>query len=767
MERVFIGVAWPYANAAIHIGGFAGVYLPADAFARYHRLRGHEVLMVSGSDVHGTPILVTAEKEGASAEEIARRYDATNREALARLGVSFDLYTTTHTIVHERTVHELFLALLENGYIDRRAEENPYCPKHARFLPDRYVTGTCPYCGSTTARGDECDRCGRILEPRELGAPRCRLCETPAEFRSSEHLYLRLDKLEPKVRAFLSERPHLRPNVAKTARNFLEAGLHPTAITRDLEWGVPIPLEGFGSKRFYVWFDAVIGYLSASREWAIRSGRPEAWRAFWDPTEAVRSYYFLGKDNIFHHTIVWPAILLGAGGLQLPYDVPANEWLLVGGGKISKSKPADLDLLLPSLVERFAPDLLRFYAAQLAPQHHDTEFNWDEFFQLTDDVLSNQYGNLVQRILVLTRDRAGHRIPTPPADWRDDAPGGVGERLRSVHEAVGREFEAVHLKEALELALSEVREANRRVHEAKPWQAPAPERDRALYEGLWVLQAVATWLSPFLPHSSAEVYRMLGLARPPGPGDWALAVTPPVPGRALGEVRPLFPRREESGTRAPHPAPAAPAPEPTGAATKATGLDDGALPPLDLRVGRIRKVEPHPSADRLYVLEVDVGEATPRTLVAGIRPYYNAEALVDRPIAVLANLEPRTIRRITSQGMLLAADDGERAVLLAPPARATPGTPLLKGPRPRGSVPYSGFERTPIVVGRAKGPAPDGGTEVDVGGRSVRVAGAFAKDSPLVVRLDADGAPKGEALAGPDGTAVTPSETLPPGTRVR
>lgn len=752
MERIFVGVAWPYANAAIHIGGFAGAYLPADIFARYHRLRGREVLMVSGSDVHGTPILVTAEQQGGTPQEVAARYHAVNRDALARLGISFDLFTDTTTVVHERSVHELFFALLENGVIARKTEESPYCPKHRRFLPDRYVLGTCPHCGSPTARGDECDRCGRILEPKELGAPRCRLCQTPAEFRSSEHLFLLLDKLAPKLEEFLAARPHLRANVGKTARNFLAEGLHPTSITRDLDWGVPVPLEGFDAKRFYVWFEAVVGYLSASREWAIRQGHPDAWKPFWTPDPSLRSYYFLGKDNVFHHTVVWPSILLGVGGLALPYDVPANEWLLVGGGKISKSRPEDLGLLLPALLERFAPDVIRFYAAQMAPQHHDTEFQWEEFLQLTDDVLSNQYGNLVQRILVLVRERCGGRIPAPPPGWKEDGPGSVGGRLRAAHAAIEGEVEAVHLKEALDLALAEVREANRRFHEAKPWQAADAERDRALYEGLWAVQAVATWLAPFLPFSSAEVYRMLRLDGPPGPGAWANAVTPPTVGRSLAEVRPLFPRRIDPK------APSA-APPPGGTAPPAS---------LDVRVGEIREVAPHPSADRLYVLKVELGEPTLRTIVAGIRPFYAPEALVGRRIVVLANLEPRTIRKVTSQGMLLAADDGERAVLLDPPSGAAPGTRLLPSTGPSAPVSYAAFEATPLVVGRITAAAPSGGWSVDVGTRTVIAEGEATPGPSVVVQLDGPEAGHGRLLSAIGHGPVAPSSaSLPAGTRVR
>ncbi|MCI4344692.1 MAG: class I tRNA ligase family protein, partial [Thermoplasmata archaeon] len=302
MARIFIGVAWPYANGPFHIGHLAGAYLPADLFARYHRLRGDEVLMVSGSDMHGTPILVRAEQEGIPAEEVAQRYDTINREAFRRLGFTYDLFTNTRTLVHRSTVQELFLALLENSYLARRTDQNAYCPKHQRFLPDRYLVGTCPHCGNENARGDECDHCGRVLTPLELKSPRCSLCGTPAEFRPSEHFFLLLDKLQPKLEAYTRARHGWRANVVGVTRNFLEVGLHPTPITRDLDWGIPLPLDGYETKRFYVWFDALIGYLSASKEWAIRAGKPEAWRRFWAAEESVRQYYFLGKDNIFYHT---------------------------------------------------------------------------------------------------------------------------------------------------------------------------------------------------------------------------------------------------------------------------------------------------------------------------------------------------------------------------------------------------------------------------------------------------------------------------------
>ncbi len=750
MPRIFVGIAWPYSNGPFHLGQLAGAFLPGDIFARYHRLRGHEVLMVSGSDMHGTPTTFTAEKEGVPPATIAERYHAVNRDAFERLGFSFDLYTSTRTVVHEKTVQELFLKLLEHGYIARRTEEYPYCPKHARFLPDRYLLGTCPHCGNLEARGDECDQCGRPLTPRELGSPRCRLCGTPAEFRPSEHFYLELDKLQAPLADFVGRQAHWRPATRRVAENFLEEGLHPTPISRDIDWGVPLPLEGYASKRFYVWFEAVIGYLSASKEWAIRTGTPTAWHRYWDERESVRAYYFIGKDNRFFHTITWPAILLGTGGLQLPYDVPANEWMLVSGGKISKSKENDRGAFLPALLDRYPPDVIRFYAALLAPQNRDTELDWAEFDQVWRDWLADQYGNLVQRTLVLVRERFGGRLPAPPEGWRADAADGVGAHLKATHERIAAEYDAVRLKEALDLALSEVREANRRFHDARPWDAADADRSRAIYETVWRLQAIATWLAPVLPFSSAEVFRMLGAADPPGRGSWDAVLDPPPPDRPIGELKPLFPKETAPLSKT---APTAPAP--------------GAPIPLSVRAGLVKSVAVHPSADKLYVLEIDLGEPAPRTVVAGLRPSYKAEELTGRSIILLANLAPRTIRRMTSQGMVLAVDVGERSVVLAAPAGTPPGSFVTGAAAADRTISYEEFASIPLVIGRATGPAPDGATAADVGGRSVVVPGTWAIGTWGVVRLAGPGSDRGEFLSfGPD-RPVGPASEVVAGAKVR
>jgi methionyl-tRNA synthetase len=748
-----VAIAWPYANGPFHIGHLAGAYLPGDIFARFQRARGREVLMVSGSDMHGTPVLVAAEREGSTAETVARRNDAINRKAFADLGVSFDLFTSTHTPLHERTVHEVFLTLLRNGYIDRRTEEYAYCPKHTRFLPDRYLTGECPYCGNPQARGDECDRCGRVLEPKQLKHPVCSLCRTPAEFRPSEHFFLKLERLESALGQFLADKDYWRPNVVAFTQNFRAQGLHATPITRDLDWGIPIPLDGYAGKCFYVWFEAVIGYLSASREWALRAGQPDSWRRFWDASEPVRAYYFVGKDNIYHHTIFWPSMLLGVGGYALPYDVPANEWLVIGGGKLSKSRSPGADVTIPSLLERYPADVIRFYAALLAPQNHDTEFQWEEFEQVSESILSNQWGNLVQRLLVFVRDKEGSVVPSPPPSW-SAAGSPIGERLRAAHTAITRELEAVDLKEALELILVEIREGNKRFHDAKPWQADEATRRTSLYEGLWLVKAAATWLEPYLPHSSSEVYRMLGYPARSSP--WDEATAPPTPGQKIGDVQPLFPRREP--TRRPSAATPPSEPAPTASASS---------PPFDIRTALILSAAPHPSADRLYKLELDVGPLGHRTIVAGLRAHYTVEQLQGARILLLANLEPRTIRSVTSQGMLLATEAEGRVLLLHPPETARIGDAVVGGGEGSPVISIDALERTPLRVGAVVGVESGGTSRISLGDREVVVAGEWRIGERLVLRLFPSESRPAEVIRFGPGSPAFADPNVPPGSGVR
>ena len=352
-QCILVAVAWPYANGPLHLGHIAGCYLPADIFARYHRLKGNRVLMVSGSDQHGTPITIRAEREGLDPQDVVDRYHADFLRSWQRMGISFDLFTTTGTDNHRQVVHDVFRALQDKSYIYTDTMLLPYCSSCRRFLPDRYVEGTCPHCGNSNARGDQCDSCGRTLNPEDLVGPRCGICGTPPEFKNSEHFFLRLSAFQEPLLEWIRQQSHWRANVLNFSRSYVEDGLKDRAISRDISWGVPLPLNGYDDKRIYVWFEAVIGYLSASKEWAQRECQPDKWEDFWTNPEA-RAYYFIGKDNIPFHTIIWPAILLGYGGFNLPYDVPANEFLSLENRQFSTSR--DWAVWLPDYLERYDPD---------------------------------------------------------------------------------------------------------------------------------------------------------------------------------------------------------------------------------------------------------------------------------------------------------------------------------------------------------------------------------------------------------------------------
>ena len=508
-ERIFIGVAWPYANGSLHLGHLAGCYLAADIFARYHRMRGNEVLMVSGSDTHGTPITIRADQEGISPAAVVERYHAEFLTTWERLGIGFDLFTHTNTANHQRVVHDIFTSLREQGYIYAADMLLAYCGNCERFLPDRYVEGVCPHCAYDRARGDQCDQCGRTLDPQELRESRCILCGGGPEFRESEHFFLKLSAFQEPLLDWIREQGHWRANVSHQTRSFLESGLKDRAITRDLSWGVPIPLEGYAGKRIYVWFEAVIGYLSAAVEWAANKGQPERWQDFWkDP--ATRSYYFIGKDNIPFHSIIWPAMLMGYGhGLNLPYDVPANEFLSLENRKFSTSQ--NWAVWLPDYLERYDPDPLRYLLSINMPESGDADFSWAEFVRRNNEELVATYGNLVNRTLSLTYRNFDGKVPGPgPLDERDAA---MLQAAQTALAAVGESLGNTRFKAALGQAFGLARETNRYLDTKVPWSALREDRAAAattLFVALQVINCLKVILTPFLPFSSQKLHEYLG-----------------------------------------------------------------------------------------------------------------------------------------------------------------------------------------------------------------------------------------------------------------
>ena len=528
-RHILTAPAWPYANGPRHIGHVSGFGLPADMFARYQRMAGNKVLMVSGTDEHGTPIQVQADAAGVSARELADRYNRVIAEDLVGLDMSYDLFTRTTTRNHYAITQEIFKGLYENGYLFPRKTMGAISPSTGRTLPDRYIEGTCPICGYESARGDQCDNCGNQLDPADLIDPRSKINGETPEFVETEHFFLDLPAFADVLGTWLQSKSGLwRPNVLKFSLNLLD-NLKPRAVTRDLDWGVPVPLDGWRDrpdKRIYVWFDAVIGYLSASVEWARRSGDPDAWRAWWNDPDA-EAYYFMGKDNIVFHAEIWPAMLLGYGGkgakggtpgalgaLNLPTDVVASEYLTMEGRKFSSSR--SVVIYVRDFLERYDVDALRYYLAVAGPENQDTDFTWSEFIRRNNDELLANWGNLVNRSVSFAARNIG---AIPEAGTLTDADNELIQRSRGAFKEVGDALSRSRFKAAINEVMRTLADANKYLSEQAPWKLREsdPERMRTiLHVALQLVDDGKTLLTPFLPRSSQKVYEMLG-----GSGAWS------------------------------------------------------------------------------------------------------------------------------------------------------------------------------------------------------------------------------------------------------
>jgi methionyl-tRNA synthetase len=573
-DTIHVSVAWPYANGDLHIGHLAGALLPADVFARYHRLKGSRVLMVSGSDSHGTPISVEADKRGVSARELFEHYHRRHLEAQRAIGISYDLYTHTDTENHHRIAQGFFTRLHEAGHLFRQKQRQLYSEAEQRFLPDRYVEGTCPVCGFGGARGDQCDNCGSLLDALDLIEPRSKTDGSRPVVRETEHFFFNLPAFSARLETYLAEHAsHWRPNVIHFARNLLAEGLKPRPFTRDVEWGIAVPLAGWEQKRIYVWFEALMGYFSASIEWAHNAGRPEAWRDWWcDPS--ARIYNFLGKDNIPFHTIYWQAEILGVGTwgedrrpLNLPYDVPANEFMNVEGAKFSKSR--NWAIWLPDILERYDPDAIRYYVAATMPEARDSEFAWADFVRRNNDELVATWGNLVNRVLSFAYKHWEGRAPDPAGLRPED------ERLLHLVDAgfpaAGEHLEAVRIRPALSEAIGLAGEVNRYLDQQGPWFTIKSDRAAAaktIYTALRAIDSLKVMLAPFLPFSAERLHRALGFEQPlfgnirietyqeadrghealvydagPAAGAWQPSALQP--GQALRQPEPLYRKLED------------------------------------------------------------------------------------------------------------------------------------------------------------------------------------------------------------------------------
>ena len=734
-EHVLICVAWPYANGPLHLGHVAGCYLPPDIQFRFERALGNRVLMVSGSDEHGTPITVSAEQQGVSPQDIVDKYHAINLQALLDLGCSWSmsvdprgaeyggaLFNRTSDVRHKSLVQENFSKLEDAGYFQRKTMEQYFeiDPEGGgRFLPDRYIEGTCPACESPGARGDQCDECGATYEAAELQQPISKMNpDAKVEIRPTEHLFYRLDLFQTALENHSERRQRVwKSNVKAMTKQWLDMGLRPRAVTRDLDWGIEVPLEGedWAGKCVYVWFEAVQGYYTCARIWSENNQRQlsdgvDAWKKWWHVAEdgrEPRHLYFLGKDNIPFHTVIWPAILLGLnqaergldassppqlpspGELALESNVPAMEYLMLAGGQFSKSRKHAV--WLPSFLERFDPDTLRYYLSINMPEQHDTDFNWPDFVEKINSELIAAYGNFVHRVLTLADRLPSSSGENPLAVFDGHECCQVHQlHLESSLSEITESLQRHRYKEALRHIMNIAQYGNQILQAAAPWKhlkerGEGHETSLATLAFCWrISRFLAITTQPFLPTSAQRLWSNLGfegqvsevlwhesvnwtsdmewVAQPPQPLferldlDAILKVEEGLVGEAAVEqsspVHGIKGGKKSGGKQMDE------APEGT------TYVDFDTFLKVNLRVGRIESVEDHPNADKLYVVSLIDGSDAGRTICAGLKEFYTPESLTGKTVIFVENLKPRPLRGVLSEGMMLAADDGQGTVRL-------------------------------------------------------------------------------------------------------
>ena len=672
-KRTLITAALPYANGPVHIGHLAGVYIPSDIYARYLRLRGEEVLFVCGSDEHGVPIAIKAKKEGVTPQDIVDRYDGIIRQSFADFGITFDIYGRTTSPTHRELASSIFLTIYDKGGFIEEESEQYYDPEAKQFLADRYITGTCPRCQNERAYGDQCESCGSTLNPTDLIHPKSAISGATPELRKTKHWYLPLDKHEPFLKQWiLEEHKEWKSNVYGQCKSWLDGGLQPRAVSRDLDWGIPVPVEGAEGKVLYVWFDAPIGYISNTKELL-----PDSWEKWWK-SDDTRLLHFIGKDNIVFHCIVFPAMLRAEGSYILPENVPANEFLNLEGDKISTSRnwAVWLNEYLEDLPGK--QDVLRYVLTANAPETKDNDFTWRDFQARNNNELVAVFGNFVNRALVLTSKYFDGKVPALGALTDFDRE--TLAELSTVRAAIERELDNFHFREALKEAMNLARLGNKYLADTEPWKLAKTDMERVatiLNISLQITANLAIAFAPFLPMSSEKLCKMLAIDLPAwtdlGRSDLIEA------GHTLGEASLLFEKIEDDVIEAQiqklQATKEANEAAEDHAAPIAENIDFEDFLKLDIRVGTVTECTKVPKADKLLQFRIDDGLGG-RTIVSGIAEHYAPEELVGKQVCFIANLPPRKLRGIESQGMILSAADRTTGQLrvITPQGPITPGS---------------------------------------------------------------------------------------------
>lgn len=673
-KRNLITAALPYANGPVHIGHLAGVYVPADIYSRYLRLRGEDIIFICGSDEHGVPITIKARQEGVSPKEIVDRYHRMNKESFERLGIQFDIYHRTSHPTHHKTASDFFRTLHDRGEFTARETEQYYDPEARQFLADRYITGTCPKCGYDKAYGDQCEQCGSSLAATDLINPKSTISGAKPVLKKTKHWYLPLDKYEGFLKKWiLEENKHWKPNVYGQCKSWLDGGLEPRAVTRDLDWGIPVPIEGAEGKVLYVWFDAPIGYISATKDLTDR------WEEYWK-NQDTRMIHFIGKDNIVFHCIIFPVMLKAEGSYILPENVPANEFLNLEGDKISTSR--NWAVWLHEYLDEFPgkQDVLRYVLCANAPEAKDNDFTWKDFQARNNNELVAILGNFVHRALVLTHKYFDGKVPDPAASDAYDRE--VLDSIASYRGKVEDNLDHFRFREALKEAMNLARLGNKYLADTEPWILIKSDPKRVasiLYTSLQITASLSALIEPFLPFSSRRLAGFLNVERV----DWKdigkkdlLAV-----GHEIAQPKLLFEKIEDKtiqfqleklqNSKKMNEMKESPLPEPKA------DISYEDFSRMDIRIARILAAERVPKTDKLIMLELDTGIDT-RTVVTGIAEYFSAEELPGKQVTFLANLAPRTIRGIESHGMVLLAEDPSgRLIFVTPDEETGEGSAVL------------------------------------------------------------------------------------------
>ncbi|MCM1110757.1 MAG: methionine--tRNA ligase [Clostridium sp.] len=675
-KRTLITTALPYANGPVHIGHLAGVYVPADIYARYLRMKGEEVIMIGGSDEHGVPITLKARKEGVTPQDIVDRYHKIIKDSMEELGISFDIYSRTTSAIHNETASEFFRHLYDNGKFVVKTSLQPYDESAGEFLADRYVVGTCPRCGSDRAYGDQCEACGTSLNATDLINPRSALTDAPVTMRETTHWFLPLEQYQEALEKWILEgHREWKTNVYGQCKSWLDLGLQPRAVSRDLNWGVPVPVEGAEGKVLYVWFDAPIGYISNTKELL-----PQGWEKWWKDPE-TRIINFIGKDNIVFHCIVFPAMLMAYGdNFQLPDNVPANEFLNLEGDKISTSR--NWAVWLHEYLREFPgkQDVLRYVLTANAPETKDNDFTWSDFQARNNNELVAVLGNFVNRVVVLTHKYFGGVVPV--SDTLTDAETRLPGEIAAIRDREAEALDNFHFREALREAMETARLGNRYLQECEPWKLAKSDPDRVrtiIFAALQICANIAAAIEPFMPFAAAKIRETLRLApltwNDFGRFDLVAAGTEIAPAELLFEkiddsaveaqLKKLEEARKVNTVAAWRPEPQAP------------DVDFDTFMKADLRVGTVTECVKVPKADKLLRFTIDDGTGTPRTIVSGIGRHYAPENLVGRQVCFIANLPVRKLRGIESQGMILSAEDADgRLVVISPSDTVKPGVQI-------------------------------------------------------------------------------------------